>query len=91
MLSFTEFKQAADIKTDSFAKRLFKAIDADGNGCITCEEYVNFLYNLECRDIRGRLKVLFDLYDIDESGSLGNYELQSILKVGLFPLLLIAD
>ncbi|GMH39483.1 hypothetical protein BSKO_07381 [Bryopsis sp. KO-2023] len=78
-MSFSEFKKAADMKTEAFARRLFLAIDADANGFITCEEYVNFFYALKCQNLRSRLRILFDLYDIDSSGSLSGTELQDIL------------
>lgn len=80
-MSLEEFKKASEIKTHAFASRMFKAIDADGNGALTCEEFVNFFYTLQCNDFRGRIKVLFDLYDIDQSGSLSSYELECILMV----------
>lgn len=80
-MSLEEFKKAVDIKTDAFASRLFKAIDADGNGTLTCEEFVNFFYTLQCNNFRGRIRVLFNLYDMDGSGSLSCYELECILLV----------
>lgn len=82
-LSEKEFQKAADIRSDLFAERLFKAIDADDNGCITCDEFVNFMYTLECQDLHGRLRMLFNLYDLDGSGGLSHYELSQILMASV--------
>ncbi|CAD7698281.1 unnamed protein product [Ostreobium quekettii] len=74
-----EFKKAAEIKSDFFASRLFKAIDTDGNSLVTCDEFVNFMYTLECQDMRGRLQILFNVYDMDGSGGLTLDELIELL------------
>ncbi|CAD7701971.1 unnamed protein product [Ostreobium quekettii] len=74
-----DFKKAAEIKSDFFAARLFKAIDTDGNGLLTCDEFVNFMYTLECQDLRGRLQILFNVYDMDGSGGLTIDELVELL------------
>lgn len=78
-LSFQQFKKVVDIQSDNFANSLFCAIDQDGSGSITCDEFVTFMFNLECQDIRGRLKMMFDLYDQDKTGGLGIDELTRIL------------
>lgn len=74
-----DFKKAADIRSDYFASHLFKAIDKDGNGEITCDEYVNFMYTLECQDVEGRLKILFSMYDTDGTGGVTLDELIQLL------------
>ena len=83
-----DFKNAADIKSKFFANRLFQAIDQDQNGCITCDEYVNFMYDLQCQNAVGRIRGLFNLYDIDGSGGLSYAELVELLTVSLLAELL---
>lgn len=78
-----DFKKAADIRSDYFASHLFKAIDKDGNGEITCDEYVNFMYTLECQDVEGRLKILFSMYDTDGTGGVTLDELIQLLLVSM--------
>lgn len=76
-----DFKKAADIRSDFFASRLFHTIDQDGNGAITCDEFVNFMYTIECQDVRGRLQILFSMYDMDGTGGLNLAELIQLLLV----------
>eukprot|EP00803_Ostreobium_quekettii_P008297 evm.model.scf_2567.2 EVM.evm.TU.scf_2567.2 scf_2567:4483-7071(-) len=78
-----DFKKAADIRSDFFADRLFQAIDADMNGCITCDEFVGFMYGLQCQDAQGRIRILFDLYDTEGIGGLRYAELVQILKASV--------
>ncbi|GMH39537.1 hypothetical protein BSKO_07435 [Bryopsis sp. KO-2023] len=78
-LTFQQFKKVVDIRSDHFANSLFCAIDQDNSGSITCDEFVTFMFNLECQDLRGRLKMMFDLYDQDKTGGLGIDELTRIL------------
>lgn len=74
-----DFKKAADIRSDYFASHLFKAIDKDRNGKITCDEFVNFMYTLECQDVQGRLRILFNMYDTDGKGVVTLDELIQLL------------
>lgn len=76
------FKKAADIRSDFFAARLFQAVDLDRDGCITCDEFVKFMYNLKCLGPVGRIKLLFNIYDVNGSGRLAYDELIQLLKVG---------
>lgn len=78
-----EFKRAADIRSDFFAARLFHAIDQDRNGCITCDEFVKFMYDLKCRGPIGQIKLLFEVYDVDGSGGLTHDELVHLLKASV--------
>eukprot|EP00803_Ostreobium_quekettii_P010653 evm.model.scf_1493.2 EVM.evm.TU.scf_1493.2 scf_1493:10038-12559(-) len=78
-----DFKKAAGFKSGFFAARLFKAIDTDGNGMLTCDEFVNFMYALECQDLRGRLRIIFNVYDIDGSGGLTMNELVELLMASV--------
>ena len=51
------------------------------NGAITCDEFVNFMYTIECQDVRGRLQILFSMYDMDGTGGLNLAELIQLLLV----------
>lgn len=73
--------QLTDHRSELFANSIFQAIDKDRNEHITCDEYVSFMFNLECQDLKGRLKVMFEIFDVNNSGGLSLDQLSEILKV----------
>ncbi|EGZ07434.1 hypothetical protein PHYSODRAFT_527980 [Phytophthora sojae] len=60
-------------------ERLFEVIDKDGSGTIHYNEFVYGLAILFRGSRKEKLKFVFDLYDLSESGSISRHELLTML------------
>jgi hypothetical protein len=90
----TEFNQDADLtvetvvneaieekKWSDHARKLFTALDLDGNGFLSFEEFMESSYRLNSILTDAELRAVFQLVDGDGSGSLDYDEFLEMLKV----------
>jgi serine/threonine-protein phosphatase 2B regulatory subunit len=69
------------IKNNSLATRIVALFDSDGDGRVSFEEFVNYLAKFSCKGkSEDKLKLAFDIYDIDNDGFISPGELFIVLK-----------
>ncbi|XP_011795944.1 PREDICTED: NADPH oxidase 5 [Colobus angolensis palliatus] len=79
-ISLQEFKSALHVKESFFAERFFALFDSDRSGTITLQELQEALALLIHGSPMDKLKFLFQVYDIDGSGSIDPDELRTVLQ-----------
>nr|XP_011758699.1 NADPH oxidase 5 [Macaca nemestrina] len=79
-ISLQEFKSALHVKESFFAERFFAIFDSDRSGTITLQELQEALALLIHGSPMDKLKFLFQVYDIDGSGSIDPDELRTVLQ-----------
>ena len=80
-LNRDEFADAMSLKKDSlFVEQMFQLIDKDGNGFISFREFLNMIVIFAKGSPEDKIKLMFDMYDVDKSGSLSRDEFRKMLK-----------
>ena len=80
-LTQEEFADAMSLKKDSlFVEQMFQLIDEDGNGFISFREFLNMIVIFAKGNPEDKIKLMFDMYDIDRSGELDKNEFKKMLK-----------
>ena len=80
-LSRDEFADAMSMKTDSlFVEQMFQLIDHDGNGFISFREFLDMIVIFAKGSPDDKIKLMFDMYDVNKSGSLSRGEFRKMLK-----------
>ncbi|KAM4661674.1 NADPH oxidase 5-like [Amazona ochrocephala] len=74
------FKTALQVKESFFAERFFALFDADRSGTISLEELLEALSLLVHGNEMDKLRFLFQVYDVDGSGSIDPDELRLVLR-----------
>ena len=64
-----------------FAKHVFKAYDADGNGVIDFQEFMSTLSIAAKGTVEEKLKWAFHLYDLDGNGEITRVEATEMIMV----------
>ena len=63
---------------------MFNMFDADGNGSITMEEFIEALSVLSKRgNVADKIKLSFDIWDMDGDGKISRTELFEVIKSSL--------
>ena len=76
-----EFADAMSLKKDSlFVEQMFQLIDQDGNGFISFREFLNMIVIFAKGSPEDKIRLMFEMYDVDKSGSLSRGEFQKMLK-----------
>ncbi|XP_033725536.1 NADPH oxidase 5-like isoform X2 [Pecten maximus] len=78
-ISLEEFKDALHVKRSFFAERFFALFDQDNSGSIELHELLDGLRTLTKGTPAEKLKFLFDVYDVDGSGTIDRDELKTVL------------
>ena len=79
-----EFFVALGIQNIEYGKKIFNAFDKSKNGTIEFGEYIHGISSVcERASIEERAKFCFDIYDIDNSGTIGQPELFEIISLSL--------
>ena len=69
------------LKKDSlFVEQMFQLIDEDENGFISFREFLNMIVIFAKGNPEDKIKLMFDMYDIDRSGELDKNEFKKMLK-----------
>ncbi|XP_065907299.1 dual oxidase 1-like [Dysidea avara] len=80
-LTREEFAEAMSLKADSlFVDQMFQLIDQDGNGFVSFREFLDMIVIFSRGSPEDKLKLMFDMYDVDKSGSLSREEFRNMLK-----------
>lgn len=80
-LTREEFAEAMSLKADSlFVDQMFQLIDQDGNGFVSFREFLDMIVIFSRGSPEDKLKLMFDMYDVDKSGSLSRDEFCNMLK-----------
>ena len=80
-LNKEEFADAMSLKKDSlFVEQMFQLIDQDGNGFISFREFLNMIVIFAKGSPEDKIKLMFDMYDVDKSGQLSRDEFRKMLK-----------
>ena len=80
-LSREEFADAMSMKKDSlFVEQMFQLIDQDGNGFISFREFLDMIVIFAKGSPDDKIKLMFDMYDVNKSGSLSRGEFRKMLK-----------
>ncbi|XP_021366755.1 NADPH oxidase 5-like isoform X2 [Mizuhopecten yessoensis] len=78
-ISLGEFKDALKVRRSFFAERFFALFDQDHSGSIELHELLDGLRTLTKGTPAQKLKFLFDVYDVDGSGTIDREELKTVL------------
>ena len=80
-LTREEFADAMSLKKDSlFVEQMFQLIDQDGNGFISFREFLDMIVIFAKGSPEDKIKLMFDMYDVDRSGELDKEEFKKMLK-----------
>lgn len=80
-LTLDEFAEALNMRSNAeFVVRMFHLIDKDKNGFISFREFVDLLIIFAQGDETKKAKLLFDMYDINATGTLTVSEFSDMIK-----------
>ena len=80
-LTRQEFADAMSLKADSlFVDQMFQLIDQDGNGFVSFREFLDMIVIFAKGSPEDKIKLMFDMYDVDKSGFLDRGEFKKMLK-----------
>lgn len=80
-LTKAEFADAMSLKPESiFVEQMFTLIDKDGNGFVSFREFLDMIVIFAKGSPDDKIKLMFDMYDVDGSGSLNRVEFKKMLK-----------
>ena len=80
-LTREEFADAMSLKKDSlFIEQMFQLIDQDGNGFVSFREFLDMIVIFAKGAPEDKIKLMFDMYDIDRSGELDKSEFKKMLR-----------
>ena len=80
-LTRTEFADAMSLKPDSlFVDQMFQLIDQDGNGFVSFREFLDMIVIFAKGSPEDKIKLMFNMYDVDKSGHLDRVEFKKMLK-----------
>ena len=76
-----EFADAMSLKPDSiFIDQMFQLIDQDGNGFVSFREFLDMIIIFAKGSPEDKIKLMFDMYDVDRSGNLDRVEFKKMLR-----------
>ncbi|ELU01203.1 hypothetical protein CAPTEDRAFT_159209 [Capitella teleta] len=75
-----EFAEALSLKPDSlFVNSMFKLVDKNENGYISFREFLDFFVIFSKGNADDKVKLMFDMYDLDNTGTLTKEEFRTML------------
>ncbi|XP_064475298.1 dual oxidase 2-like [Ornithodoros turicata] len=76
-----EFASALAVHPDStFVQQMFVLVDRDNNGYISFREFLDMMIIFAKGSAEDKMKLMFDMYDIDHSGKLTREEFAGMIK-----------
>ncbi|XP_070541735.1 dual oxidase 2-like isoform X2 [Ptychodera flava] len=80
-LTKVEFAEALSLKPNSvFVEKMFELIDKDKNGYVSFREFLDMLIIFSKGTAETRLRLFFDMYDLDHSGTMTREEFKKMIK-----------
>ncbi|XP_024892800.1 dual oxidase 2-like [Temnothorax curvispinosus] len=80
-LTIIEFAEALSMRPDAeFVKKIFHLVDKDRNGFISFREFVDMLVIFLKGSAEEKMKLMFDMYDINGTGRLKREEFSNMLR-----------
>ncbi|XP_018399879.1 PREDICTED: dual oxidase 2-like [Cyphomyrmex costatus] len=80
-LTIIEFAEALSMRPDAeFVKKIFYLVDKDKNGFISFREFVDMLVIFLKGSAEDKMKLMFDMYDINGTGKLKRVEFSDMLR-----------
>ncbi|XP_071487821.1 dual oxidase 2-like [Diadema antillarum] len=80
-LTMTEFAEVLSMKPDSiFVEQMFELVDQDHSGTISFREFLDVIVVFAKGSPEDKLKLMFNMYDIDRSGHLSREEFRHMLR-----------
>ncbi|XP_025075781.1 dual oxidase 2-like isoform X1 [Pogonomyrmex barbatus] len=80
-LTIIEFAEALSMRPDAeFVKKIFYLVDKDKNGFISFREFVDMLVIFLKGSAEEKMKLMFDMYDINGTGRLKREEFSNMLR-----------
>ncbi|XP_036145613.1 dual oxidase 2 [Monomorium pharaonis] len=80
-LTIIEFAEALSMSPDAeFVKKIFYLVDKDKNGFISFREFVDMLVIFLKGSAEEKMKLMFDMYDINGTGRLKREEFSNMLR-----------
>ena len=74
-------KYFPDQKSEIFTEQIFRVYDQDKNGMLNFREFLIGLSIVKRSPIQDKLYTLFTFYDMNSSGSISRYELDTMMKM----------
>uniref|UniRef100_T1KCF3 NAD(P)H oxidase (H2O2-forming) n=1 Tax=Tetranychus urticae TaxID=32264 RepID=T1KCF3_TETUR len=76
-----EFAEALAMRPDSlFVKQMFSLVDKDENGYISFREFLDMMIIFAKGSSDQKAKLMFDMYDLDGTGSLSKQEFSTMIR-----------
>ncbi|XP_012225863.2 dual oxidase 2-like isoform X2 [Linepithema humile] len=80
-ITIIEFAEALSMRPDAeFVKKIFNLVDKDKNGFISFREFVDMLVIFLKGSAEEKMKLMFDMYDINGTGRLKREEFSNMLR-----------
>ncbi|XP_015439624.1 PREDICTED: dual oxidase-like [Dufourea novaeangliae] len=80
-LTLIEFSEALSMRPDSeFIKKIFNLVDKDKNGFISFREFLDMLIIFLKGSVEEKVKLMFDMYDINGTGRLKREDFKNMLR-----------
>ncbi|XP_014669657.1 PREDICTED: dual oxidase-like isoform X2 [Priapulus caudatus] len=80
-LTKAEFAEALGLKPESsFMDHMFNVVDKDHNGLISFREFLDMILLFSKGTLDDKTRIMFDMYDIDNSGYLDREEFSMMLR-----------
>ncbi|KAK0181298.1 hypothetical protein PV327_003591 [Microctonus hyperodae] len=80
-LTLLEFAEALSMRPDAeFVRKIFNLVDTDKNGFISFREFIDMLVLFLKGTAEEKLKLMFDMYDINGTGQLKREEFSNMLR-----------
>ena len=78
-----ELQQGLGLSDPEYAKRIFSLVDADGGGTVSLWEFIDFATVLIDGSAEQKLRIIFDLHDLNGDGTIDPREMKTILDRSL--------
>ncbi|XP_049837219.1 dual oxidase-like [Schistocerca gregaria] len=80
-LTINEFAEALSMRADSeFVRKMFALVDKDHNGFISFREFLDMLVIFSKGTAEDKVKLMFDMYDINGHGKLTREDFKDMIK-----------